>query len=31
VTGLWGAVNLLMALAVGYLIVIHRAGPEAEL
>lgn len=30
-TGLWGAVNLLIALAIGYLIIIKGAGPEEEL
>ncbi|MBI1881541.1 MAG: hypothetical protein HYR94_25450 [Chloroflexi bacterium] len=29
-TGLWGAVNLLIALAIGYLIIIKGAGPEEE-
>ncbi len=30
ITGLWGAVNLLLALAIGYLIVAKGAGPEEE-
>jgi hypothetical protein len=30
-TGLWGAVNLLIALAIGYLTIIRGAGPEEEL
>jgi hypothetical protein len=30
-TGLWGAVNLLIALAIGYLIIAKGAGPEEEL
>ncbi len=29
-TGLWGAVNLLIALAIGYLIIAKGAGPEEE-
>jgi hypothetical protein len=31
ITGLWGAVNLLLALAIGYLTVVRGAGPEEEL
>ena len=31
ITGLWGAVNLLIALAIGYLTVAKGAGPEEEL
>jgi hypothetical protein len=30
-TGLWGTVNLLIALVIGYLIVVKGAGPEEEL
>ncbi len=30
-TGLWGAANLLLALAIGYLTVVRGAGPEEEL
>jgi hypothetical protein len=29
-TGLWGAVNLLIALVIGYLIVVIGTGPEEE-
>jgi hypothetical protein len=29
-TGLWGAMNLLIALAIGYLTVIRGTGPEEE-
>jgi hypothetical protein len=31
ITGLWGVVNLLLALAIGYLTVVRGAGPEEEL
>lgn len=31
ITGLWGAINLLLALAIGYLTVVRGAGPEEEL
>jgi len=30
-TGLWGTVNLLIALAIGYLTVVRGAGPEGEI
>jgi hypothetical protein len=30
-TGLWGAINLLIALVIGYLIVIKGAKPEEEI
>ncbi|MFN8458570.1 MAG: hypothetical protein U0401_28610 [Anaerolineae bacterium] len=31
ITGMWGAINLLLALAIGYLTVVRGAGPEEEL
>ena len=30
-TGLWGTVNLLLALSIGYLTVVRGTGPEEEL
>lgn len=31
ITGMWGAANLLLALAIGYLTIVRGAGPEEEL